>query len=121
MKRPILALLMIILLSLGCTDRDDELDTIQIRVKNNNDFVYQRVTVGGAENVYENIGPGDYSEYLIYDEAYRYASINIEGNGQTYTLQPIDFVGETPLGIGFYTYELTANESGMVDLDFIIE
>ncbi len=37
------------------------------------------------------------------------------------TLQPIDFVGETELPIGLYTYELDVSAEGDVILEFKID
>jgi hypothetical protein len=38
--------------------------------------------------------------------------VSLETDNPTYTLQPIDYVGETPLEDGNYTYETDANDSG---------
>ncbi|WP_370477711.1 hypothetical protein [Tamlana flava] len=35
----------------------------------------------------------------------------MEIDGEVYTIQPIDFVGETPLEKGKYTYQIDANDS----------
>ncbi len=121
MKRvaPLFSLLLIFVLS--CTDRDDDLTAVNIRIKNVSDVSYTRVQVGADDQVHENIASGDFSDYLEYEEAFRYAFIEIMAEDQTYTLQPIDFVGETPLSLGFYTYELNITESGDVILEFKVD
>lgn len=121
MKKIIFCLFTALLLSVSCTDRDDELNGINIRIKNNNSFIYDRVAVSGTEEVYENVAAGEFSDYLVYEDAYQFASITITAGEQSYNLQIIDFVGETPLGLGFYTYELTAEEGGTIALKFIVE
>ncbi len=121
MKKLVFCLFATLLLSVGCTDRDDELSGINIRIKNNNSFAYDRVEVSGTEEAYENVAAGASSAYLVYEEAYQFASVTITAGEESYTLQVIDFVGETPLGLGFYTYELTAEEGGTIALKFIVE
>ena len=37
--------------------------------------------------------------------------MQVEIEGEIYTLQPIDYVGEIPLENGNYTYEIDANDS----------
>ncbi|TFG75360.1 MAG: hypothetical protein E4H26_06245 [Flavobacteriales bacterium] len=108
----------VMLLLVGCTDRDDDLEAINIRVKNNNDFAYETVQVGDSEKPLTDIAAGKYSEYIPFETAYRYAYVQIVASGETYVLQPIDFVGETPLNAGFYTYELKIGEDGLIALEF---
>jgi len=67
------------------------------------------------------VASGDYSEYLEYQTAYQYAYIKIEADSTSYVLQPIDFVGEDSLNIGFYTYELNVSEQGDVLLNFKVD
>lgn len=47
----------------------------------------------------------------IFQKAYRYAFVELEIDGETYTLQPIDYVGDSPLKNGLYTYQIDANDS----------
>ncbi|WP_299529308.1 hypothetical protein [Ulvibacterium sp.] len=109
------------LLTLGCTDRDDDVDAINIRIKNASNRNFDEVQVADAEEVYENVASGDYSGYLVYETAFQYAFVQIRSGEETFTLQPIDFVGETPLPIGFYTYELDITADGNVNLNFRID
>lgn len=105
----------------ACTDRDDEVDAIHLRIQNTSSLVFDSVIVGDAPEPHLNIVPDAYSEYLIYEEAYQYAYIEIVSGEESFILQPNDFVGETPLPIGFYTYQLDITESGEVDLTFVID
>ena len=82
MKNIGFVLLAFLVLTFSCTDRDDDVDTINIRIKNDS-----------------NIKSGE--EYFVF--------------------QPIDFVGEMELPIGFYTYKLSVNEEGEVGLEFIVD
>ncbi len=118
MKNMLPFLFMVSVLLVGCTDRDDDIDSVNIRVKNNNDFTYETVQLADSETLLTDIAGGAYSEYLQFETAYRYAYIEIVAAGETYVLQPIDFAGETPLNLGFYTYELTIGEDGNIALEF---
>ncbi|MEN8788996.1 MAG: hypothetical protein ABF293_09020 [Flavobacteriaceae bacterium] len=110
-----------LLVTIGCTDRDDDLKSVNIRVHNVSDITFDIVRVGGEEKIHENVAPDSYTSYLEYEEAYRYASIQIEAGTEFYGLLPFDFVGETPLPIGLYTYELDINEEGEVLLNFVVD
>lgn len=48
-----------------------------------------------------------YTDYVVLEKAYRYAYIKAQGGGRTWICQPVDFVGETLLGPGRYTYEIS--------------
>ncbi|MCK0191322.1 hypothetical protein [Arenibacter sp. F20364] len=114
-------LFLIVTLFIGCSDRDDDLEGANIRIKNESSLTFDTVQVGSEETVHENIGPDGYSGYLEYETAYSYAYINIEVGGENYVFQPIDFVGETPLENGFYTYGLSISEEGDVILNFVVD
>lgn len=117
MKRLALLFLMFTVF-MGCTDRDDDLIGVNIRIKNESGVTFDTVHVGSDEMIHENIAPDEYSGYLEYETAYAYAYVNITVGDGNYVLQPIDFVGETPLEIGFYTYGLNLSEEGQVILSF---
>ena len=106
---------------IGCSDRDDNLDGVNIRIKNESSVTFDTVQVGSDEMIHENIGPEEYSGYLEYETAYSYAYINITVGEENYVFQPIDFVGETPLENGFYTYGLSISEEGDVILNFVVD
>lgn len=106
---------------IGCTDRDDNVDAVNIRVRNVSSFTFDEVVVGEADKIHMNLASDSYSEYLEYETAYSYAFIEIKSGEETFVLQPIDFVGETELPIGFYTYELNVSEQGDVSLNFVAD
>ena len=68
-----------------------------------------------------NITTDGFSEYQEYELAYQYAYVQITSGEEVFVLQPIDFVGETPLPIGLYTYVLNIDEEGQVSLEFRID
>ncbi len=121
MKRCLLLVMILVLGTQACTDRDDDLVAINIRIKNASDLVFDSVQVGESEQPITNLSPDDYSEYQEFETAYTYAFIQISSGEEVFTLQPIDFVGETPLPFGFYTYELDVTDTGEVLLNFVID
>jgi len=121
MKRIVILFLAISVCIFSCTDRDDEISAVNIRIKNASTFIFDEVQVGDAEELHMNLAPDAYSAYLEYELAYSYAYIEIKSGEDTFVLQPIDFVGESELPLGFYTYELNVNEEGDVSLNFVID
>lgn len=95
---------------LACTSEDELL----IRVKNTSAFEFTNIVVntGGGEHQYGSLISGEASTYKSYKSAYNYAFIELQIEGETYTIQPIDYVGETQLSNGKYTYEVNAATSG---------
>lgn len=113
---------LIVLVCFGCTDRDDSVTMANIRVKNVSNLNFDTVQVGAEDKIHESVSPDAYSDYLEYETAYTYDYIKItSGEEGVFILQPIDFVGETPLTPGFYTYELNVLESGEVQLKFVVD
>lgn len=121
MKTNFFTFLLLALVTVACNDRDDDVTMAQIRIKNSSAITFDSVTVGSGENVYLNVGPDDYSDYQAFEEAFEFNFIQIEANGETFVLQPIDFVGGTPIPIGFYTYDLSISEDGNIVLVFVLD
>ncbi len=122
MGKVISAVLLIVMVCVGCSDRDDSVTMANIRVKNVSTINFDSVQVGDEDKIHENVAPNGFSDYLEYEVAYTYDYIKItSGEEGVFILQPIDFVGETPLSPGFYTYELNVLESGEVQLKFVAE
>lgn len=55
---------------------------------------------------YGALDAGQVSEYKLFEEVYHYGFIEVEAEDSTYRLVPTDFVGESPLKPGQYTYEV---------------
>ena len=110
MKKVYFLLISIFLVS--CTHNDD--DTLLLRIKNTSQFDYNDVVVNtsGGEHNYGKVNSNQASDYKAFDLAFRYAFVELKIDGNTYTIQPIDYVGETPLVNGKYTYEINASNSG---------
>lgn len=106
---------------LSCTDRDDEVTVVNLRIKNASTLFFEEVQVGEAMEKHMNIAADEFSTYFEYETAYTYGYIEIKSGEETFTLQPIDFVGETPLPPGFYTYVLSISPEGEVLLEFRVD
>lgn len=112
---------------ISCSFNNENSDNIKIRLSNVSQYDFQNIIVNTTTgNVsFNNVNAGKFSEYKVFATAYRYAYIELEIDGQIYTLQPIDYVGETPLGNGNYTYQIDATDSkdrfGRLSLALIIE
>lgn len=121
--KSILVLVVMGALMVGCTKNDDEnekcLNPVEvkaacsedakktnIRIKNTSDKDFSNITISAdCKKVnYGTLKSGQTSCYEIYEKMYRYASITLQIDGKEYKLMPVDFVGETPLGIGKFTY-----------------
>ena len=103
-----------LMVTLACNSDDPDMGPgIWIRVENASEFRYDNVVVEtqGGENNYGTINVGEKSDYKVFELAYRYAFVQLQIDSDTFTLQPIDYVGETPLEEGNYTYVVDASQS----------
>ena len=84
---------------------------VKIRIQNASSSDFTNVIVDtGDRYTYESIAAGEYSQYDIHESAYSYAFIELQILDSTYTIQPIDFVGETLLDSGSYTYRIETTD-----------
>lgn len=105
--------LLLLCLLLGCAacQKDDAAspEGVAIRVRNVSPYTFESVYVNtsGGENTYGRLPTGQTTGYKSFARAYRYAYVRVLINGQQVTWQPIDYVGETQLADGNYTYVLS--------------
>lgn len=106
------SLLLLLVALFSC--KDNAPDAVLIRVKNTSlyDFDMVKVVTPEGSNSYGTVRSGTSSDYKVFDQAYRYAQIELLINGEEFRFQPIDYVGETPLENGRHTYEI-----GVVAID----
>lgn len=96
---------------------------IQVRIVNMSDENFENILVksAGEDVCMEDIEKGGQGAYYGFTEVYRYAYIEITAGGDQYILQPIDYVGETPLTEGNYSYEIelvNPGPNGSISLTF---
>lgn len=122
MKYGLLALVALTL-ALACETIVVSTALVEFRVENASGGVMEGVRVGfpAGEVSYGDIGPGEVTGYRAVDRAYRYAWVQTVVEGDTLTLQPIDYVGETLLDSGRYTYRLDVHEGGSLTLELVVD
>lgn len=104
--RRLLALLLVLVLP-GCAGVTQP-DGVQIRFRNGGtveltDIVYRS---GDASVDMARLAPGAQSEYSRHASTYSYGYLRFTANGGIQVLQPIDFVGETPITRGSWTFTI---------------
>ena len=101
------------ILLVSCTEGDKKQE-VMIRVQNLSNYDYENVVVssGGPEYLFGNIAAQETSDYILFENAYRYAYVKVEIEGEFLVLQPVDYVGESNLKSGNYTYQIGVTGSG---------
>ena len=120
MKRVLLLSVLCLGILLSCTDRDDNVDMVNIRIKNNTEQFFTEVRIAQHDTVYENITAGDYSKYLEYETAFSASSLTILTDSMSLNYFPGEVSSDT-LPIGFYTYELSLDADNKIELKFSID
>ncbi|WP_435138226.1 hypothetical protein [Formosa sp. A9] len=105
--------LLLLLFSLFACSTDQIPDAVEIRLLNDSPYNFENIVVNTSTTDvdFNSLSPGEFSAYKTFEKAYRYAFIELQIEGETYTIQPIDYVGESPLNTGYYTYQINANDS----------
>ncbi len=113
MKKVLILVVLAISLFSCSKNEDNNLSKINIRLSNVSHFDFKNIVVNTSTgNVsFEDIQSGQLTNYKTFETAYRYAFVQLQIDGNTYTLQPMDYTGEEPLKNGNYTYQINANES----------
>lgn len=111
-----------VLLFVSCSDTDDGGDAnteVQIRLANTSTVAFEDATFNG-EN-FGNLAPNEKSEYRLFKGAYHYGQVSITIDGEAYGWIPIDYVGETPLAEGKYTFEYSFDVQNKILSDKLIK
>ena len=93
----------------------------EIRLRNASTFDLTNVTFapGAPRLEFARIAPDGTTEYRTVDDAYPYGYLDVLVGGERRVLQPIDYVGESEIGAGRFTYVITidgATRNPRVDL-----
>ncbi|GAB5418966.1 MAG: hypothetical protein Crog4KO_00530 [Crocinitomicaceae bacterium] len=101
---------------------------INLRVENISplNFLSVEINPGSEDHQYGALNAGDTSNYYYFQNGgYHYGSVEIVTEDyDTFRLTPIDYVGETPLSQGNYTYILNLDTSAIaipLTLDFRVD
>ena len=106
-------ILFITIVALFSCSKDNVNNEVKIRLANVSQYDFQNIVVNTTTGdvSFEYLESGQKSEYKDFDKAYRYAFVELEIDGETYILQPIDYVGEALLENGNYTYQIDARDT----------
>ncbi len=82
---------------------------VKIRVQNSSAYTIEnlRINTGGGEYVYEEISPGEVSDYSEYDYSYSYFFVSFSVDTTNFVRQPVDYVGEAKIKSGKYTFDIS--------------
>ena len=98
-----LKIVLLILVLLACSN-STEGGPVNLRIFNKTGMEISEVIVNSV--TYSAIEIDGYSNFKKHDYIYRYAYIKAIIGGKDYVLQPIDYVGESKLTSGDYTFKL---------------
>lgn len=91
-----------LLLTLGACIGND--GPTMIRIHNASTYDYQELEVG--QHTFGDLSADGFTEYRDFGTAYHYNYVRLTIGGDEFIIQPIDYVGEEPLGEGDFTYEI---------------
>lgn len=114
--------LLFLTLALACETLVSTSDgPVEIRVENASAELMEDVLVGfPSGNVqYGDVVAGGVTGYRTVERAYRYAFVRVVVQDDTIRLQPIDYVGESLLSSGRYTYRLGLFEGQSLTLELV--
>ena len=99
---------LVLVLCTGCDSLVLDSDGVEVRVRNFSTIDFDSVTVRFPQEThrYGRVEAGRASAYRPVREAYRYDYVEAWIGTEKYVLQPFDFVGESLLRAGRYTYGL---------------
>ena len=111
---------LVLMLGTGCSLLAGD-DDVEVRVRNFSTLDFDSVMVRFPKDShrYGRVEAGQASAYALVQEAYRYDYVEVWIGAQKHVLQPIDFVGESLLQPGRYTYGLSF-EGSPPRLEFIM-
>lgn len=116
-----LALVFVLVFTGACGILDLDGD-VEVRVRNGSSRHLDGVALflPAGTLTYSDLQPGEETSYSLVSKAYDYASAEVVIGQDTARIQVIDYVGETPLGGGRYTYILRVFEGQpfTISLDF---
>jgi hypothetical protein len=100
-----------IFLLFTCSNDDENNPTteVNIRLSNSSDVKFENATFNNIN--FGDINSSDKTEYKTFERSYGYGSVKITIDGNDYGWIPIDFVGETLLKNGNYTFEYSFDNS----------
>jgi hypothetical protein len=96
---------------------DKRTGRVEIRIRNSSDMDFDRVRAHFPDQQEVDYGPvakGGVTEYRTTGRAYRYAGFSVKADDREFSMQPIDYMGETELPAGRYTYVLDVDDGQLM-------
>lgn len=96
-------------------------------MENSSLFDFSELIIRSHSNPIEfgTVPSGAKSDYEKFDKAYRYGMVELIADGEEFRIIPFDYVGETPLVNGNYTYKLSLQNrvdgTRFLRMDFEVE
>lgn len=115
--KKIFILLISLAFLVSCSNDDNNEPQVNIRVSNISDFDFENVVVNASTknaNVnmeFELLSSGQMTEYMSFDTANIFPSIELEIDGEIYTIIPYSTGFDQPLEPGNFTYQINADDS----------
>ncbi|UKN00250.1 hypothetical protein K6119_10945 [Paracrocinitomix mangrovi] len=101
----------------NCTEHEvspcnEDSSKTNIRIKNISEYDYCNVTINpsNASTNYGILAQGETTCYKSFDIAYNYCYVELKIGNEEFVIQPIDYVGEPELGIGYFTYSIDVSD-----------
>lgn len=87
----------------------------QIRLENASAYTLSDVTFSAGHEPlhFASLAPGERTAYVTVERAYRYGYLEVVVEGERQVLQPIDYVGEEPIGEGHFTFRIAISAGGL--------
>ncbi len=106
---------------LSSCSKERDVNNVNIRISNISDLNFENIKVGTSSVKFIDYGDLEtnaLSDFKNFEKAYRIAFVDLIADGKPYSITPVDYIGETPLSDGNYTYvlDLAGREDGIKEL-----
>ncbi len=128
MRTSIFFTIIALVLIFSCQKSSTDNAGIFIRIENASIYDYSNIQINPNptnDHLFGNLNAGEKSAYQQYEHAYSYGHVKLFIDSNSYQLIPIDYIGESVLEDGYYTYKIgatdqTSNEFGRLTHEFIV-
>ena len=117
MKLKILIILSTVLFHYSCS-KDDETNEVYFRLANVSEVNFENATYNKIN--FGDIKAGSKTEYKLFKNQYSYGAVSITIDGKDFGWTPIDYVGESLLEDGRYTFAYSFDISDEILTDKLI-
>jgi hypothetical protein len=96
---------------IGCSHEEGH--WLYLRLSHASSYNFENIVVNTSYGhvAYDDLDSGESTKYKAFEIAYSYAFIELTIDGEIYRFQPEDYVGETPLKWGKYTYQINLTDT----------